>query len=188
MSYEWWFWNNTRIRNLDVQILISDQNRGEPLETHTVAMGYVTDSGLNPNLDQSRLGVGAGPWISFFVSWYSPSRGSLTQREIERTPGPCSPHLMVSNFSCPGLTFCWGPIHTGRAMRRKGNGTYWCEWECPHCTQTTSKEKFSNLHVHRVARPVWIGPEAPWEKDLTPRGWVSFSHKNVNLCKTHWKF
>ena len=39
------------------------------------------------------------------------------------------------------------PIHTGRATRRKANGTCWCEWEYPHCTQATSKGLRSNLRA-----------------------------------------
>ncbi len=39
------------------------------------------------------------------------------------------------------------------------NGTCWCEWECPHCTPATSKEKRSNLRTRGVPCPVWIGPQ-----------------------------
>ncbi len=44
----------------------------------------------------------------------------------------------------------WGLIHTGRARRRKANGTCVPEWECSHCGQSTSKGLRSNLR----ARPV----------------------------------
>ncbi len=40
----------------------------------------------------------------------------------------------------------------------QANGTCWCKWGCPHCTQTTSKLKHSNLRQRRVPRPVLIGP------------------------------
>ena len=39
----------------------------------------------------------------------------------------------------------------------QANGTCCCEWECPHCTQTTSKEKRSNLRARRVASRVLCG-------------------------------
>ena len=45
----------------------------------------------------------------------------------------------------------------------QANGTCWCEWGCPHCMQATSKEKCSNLRMHRIARPVWIGPQIEWQ-------------------------
>ncbi len=34
----------------------------------------------------------------------------------------------------------WGLIHAGRATRRKANRTCVHGWECPHCTQATSKD------------------------------------------------
>ncbi len=49
----------------------------------------------------------------------------------------------------------------------QANRTCWCEWECSHCTQATSKEKCSNLRARCVPRPVWIGPKAPCTPDAT---------------------
>ena len=46
-----------------------------------------------------------------------------------------------------------GPIHTGRATRRKANGTCCCQWECSHCTQATSKEKKKPFEFVRASRP-----------------------------------
>ncbi len=51
----------------------------------------------------------------------------------------------------------WPLIHTGRATRRKTNGTCWCEWECPHCTQATSKDLHSNLRA-RVLCGLGLNP------------------------------
>ena len=39
------------------------------------------------------------------------------------------------------------PIHTGRARATQANETCCCEWECPHCTQATSKDLRSNLRA-----------------------------------------
>ena len=65
---------------------------------------------------------------------------------------------------CSVLCFCFfllflGLIHIGRVTRSEANGTCCHQWECSHCTQARSKEKRSNLHAHRIARPVWIRPQ-----------------------------
>ncbi len=65
-------------------------------------------------------------------------------------------HLCLDGCCCWGVNWgaavrlvcfdCgWGPIHTGRAHATQANGTCWCEWECPHCTQATSKDLCLNL-------------------------------------------
>ena len=60
----------------------------------------------------------------------------------------------------PQIMSALRPIHTGRAHIMPANGTCCCQWECSHCLQAKSKEKCSNLRARRVARPVWIRPEA----------------------------
>ena len=37
----------------------------------------------------------------------------------------------------------------------QANGTWWCEWGCPHCTQATSKEKCLNLRMRPASCVDW---------------------------------
>ncbi len=58
-----------------------------------------------------------------------------------------------------------GLIHTGRARATQENGTYWCEWGCPHCTQATSKDLRSNLRARVLCG---LGPTLPDAAAFTP--------------------
>ena len=90
-----------------------------------------------------------------------PSTFSLLSAESPRPKSRCDKN------SCRG-TFRPNPHRTRDAMLNamQGNGTCWCEWGCPHCTQATSKEKCSNLRLCRFPRPVWIGPHSGLVKKL----------------------
>ena len=72
------------------------------------------------------------------------------------------------------------PHRTRDATRNttQANGTCWCEWGYPHCKQTTSKEKCSNLPARLVPRPVWIGPY------VSPGLLLHTSGSDTQMCVT----
>ncbi len=56
--------------------------------------------------------------------------------------------LMTTGSICLRCVLCeLGLIHTGRALATRATGTFWCEWECPHWMQATSKGLHLNLHA-----------------------------------------
>ena len=66
--------------------------------------------------------------------------------------------------------------HPHRTRTRKANGICWCEWECPHCTQATSKD----LRLNSRSRPVWIGPKGPKDRCIKN---LSFFLKIDSICQ-----
>ena len=83
-----------------------------------------------------------------------------------------NPEWTSTSFRVSAGTTAWGPIHTGL--------TCWCEWECSHYTQATSKHWCLSL----CAR-VWCGldlkphsasqPCAPIESHLNNKTSLSFT-------------
>ena len=63
----------------------------------------------------------------------------------------------------------------------QANGTCWCEWGYPHCTQATSKEKRSNLCARRVPRPVWIGPYQFWRRQINSPVGSKSCHRRMTV-------
>ena len=97
--------------------------------------------------------------IFFWIDWYLGLSGQISIVEIGVQF--ILDFKLSGNSGCPYLENrdpSLGLIHTRRAGVTPTNGTRWCQWECSHCLQATSKEKRSNLCACRVTRAVWIRP------------------------------
>ncbi len=97
-------------------------------------------------------------YLSFRFLWKFRQEDWTFSHELSRESNNVMTAREMTSVASDNTFPCLGLIHTGRARATQANGTNWCEWEYPHCTQATSKEKRSNLCTRRVPRPVWIGP------------------------------
>ncbi len=123
-----------------------------------------------------------------FIHQWAPNYGVNRLLVGPRVNGNRHVTAVITSAAAFELAWCgyqnyWGLIHTSHMTRdathntTQANGTCCHQWEYSHCMQATSKEKCSNLCAHRVARSVWIMPEA--ERP----GWAIYSSAFFEICK-----